>query len=377
MQALAEGLAARGHEVEVHTTFLHKEIPFTPKRDWDDPEGPVKVVRHPAFTPGKTIHYTTSPSMLAAILKRAGDVDVVHAHSYGYFQTVACALAHQTRGTPYVLTPHFHPHWSMEGGEPRKQLRGIYDRTVSRYVLHQADRVIGVSSGEMQVMSMNPGFDWEKVTLIPNGIHWEKFETIPDPAPFREHFGLGDAPLVLFAGRLAVNKGLHHLVKAYAKIREEHPRARLVLAGEDQDQGPRLKALAKRLDVQDGVLFTGHLSLDLFRSAVAAGDVFVLPSEWEAFGIVLAEAMACERPCVATKVGGAPDVVVDGETGHLVDYGHSDALAEAVSGLLADPAKARRFGEAGRKRVKAEFTWDAVVDRTEQLYHEMLEQRSS
>ena len=369
--ALAEGFARRGHEVEVHTTDLHKEVPFE-RRDMPSEVNGVRVVRHRGRTPGRTFHYVLAPTMLRALKEAARGADVVHGHSYGYFPTMAAARAARAAGKPFVFTPHFHPPWSMEGGLARKVLRKVYDPTFGRYVLSRADRVIGVSSGEVDVMAEFLPVDRAKVRVIPNGFHPARFDPPPSGGPFRASLGLAETtPLVVFAGRLASNKGLHHLLPAFATLKARHPDARLALAGEDQDQRARLEKLARGLGVSDRVHFTGHLDEARYRAALAAGDVFALPSEWEAFGIVLVEAMACGVPCVATRVGGAPDVVVDGVTGRVVPYGDEAALAAAMDALLSDRALAARMGAAGRARAFKEYAWDAVVDRTLDVYREL------
>jgi glycosyltransferase involved in cell wall biosynthesis len=254
----------------------------------------------------------------------------------------------------------------MEGGAARRALRALFDPTLGQYVISRADRIIGVSSGEIGVMQRHARLDAQKVTIIPNGFHADAFRPTPDGASFRARFGLAEAPVVLFAGRLASNKGLPILVNAFEAVHKTHPAARLILAGEDQGWRARLEAIARV-----PILFTGHLDDATYRSALAAADLLVLPSEWEAFGIVLAEAMACGTPVVATRVGGAPDVVQDGISGKLVEYGDIHALAEAMSSLLADPDMRCRMGAAGRMRAFAEYSWDAVVERTLSVYHEL------
>lgn len=365
--ALAEGLVARGHEVVVHTTDLYKEVPFE-RRTMSDRVNGVRVVRHRGLTPGKAIHYVFAPSMVRALRAEARGADVVHAHSYGYFPTMAAAAAARAARVPFVFTPHFHPPWSMEGGVARRWLRKVYDPTWGRYVVRRADAIIGVSSAEMGVMRDFLPVPPERVHVIPNGFHPARFETPPPRETFRVRLGLdAQTPVVLFAGRLASNKGLHHLVAAFARVHARHPRAHLVLAGEDQGWRERLEGEAARLGFSDRLRFTGHLSEEDYAAALATADVFALPSEWEAFGIVLVEAMACRVPVVATRVGGAADVVTP-ETGRLVPYGDVGALADAIDALLADPDAARRMGEAGRRRAFAEYSWDAVVDRTVALY---------
>lgn len=368
--ALAEGFVQRGHDVVVHTTDLFKEVPFE-RRELPAEVNGVRVVRHKAFTPGKTFHYTLPKGMLGALKRDAKGADILHTHSYGYFQTFASAMAKRATGTPLVFTPHFHPPWSMEGGRARKVMRSVYDPTFGRFVLKHADRVVAVSTGELDEMGKHLPLDLSRVTVIPNGFHQSRFTPAPSGAAFRDSLGVdATTPLVVFAGRLASNKGLHTLVRAFARLSDE--RALLVLAGEDQDQRAGLESLAGSLGVSKRLRFTGHLPDALYASSLAAADVFALPSEWEAFGIVLAQAMACGTPCVATRVGGAPDVVGDGATGLLVPYGDDKALASALARLLGDAGMRARMGEAGRERAFAEFSWDRVVDRTLALYEELL-----
>lgn len=365
--ALAEGFARRGHEVEVHTSDLHTEYPFVHREQPAQMAG-VAIHRHEAKRLAGA--WTIMPTLPRAL--REAEYDVLHAHSYGYYHTVVSARAAARAGRSFVFTPHFHPPWSMEGGAGRRALRAAFDPTLGRYVVSRAARVIGVSSGEMAVMQRHVAVDAAKVRIIPNGFHAAQFRPRPDGAAARARLGVpADAPLVVFAGRLASNKGLQHLVPAFARVAKELRAARLVVAGEDQGWGARVRQMAAELRVGDKVTLAGHQAAEGYAQTLAAADAFVLPSEWEAFGIVLAEAMACGVPCVATRVGGAPDVVQDGVTGRLVGYGDEAALADALLALLRDRDAARRMGAAGQARAFAEFSWDAVVERTLALYGEL------
>lgn len=360
VRALAEGFAKRGHEVVVHTSDLFTEYPFVRRDDLPPEMNGVQVVRHAAKRLANA--WTTMPTLPRAL--REERADLFHAHSYGYYHTVVTARSARQRAKPFVFTPHFHPPWSMEGGVGRRVLRSVFDPTLGQYVVSRADRLIGVSSGEIGVMQRHLRLPADRVRIIPNGFHAERFRPMPSGDAFRRGYALGHAPLVLFAGRLASNKGLHILVPAFARVLKEHPDARLVLAGEDQGWRARLEALGVP------ITFTGHLSDEMYRSALAAADVLVLPSEWEAFGIVLAEAMACRTPCVATRVGGAPDVVQDGVTGRLVEYGDEAALARTIAEILGNEGLRHRMGAAGQARAFAEYDWRAVVERTLRVYDE-------
>ncbi|MEA3199858.1 MAG: alpha-maltose-phosphate synthase [Thermoplasmata archaeon] len=370
VRALARAYARAGHEVEVHTSDLYTEYPFA-RRDLPAEVDGVRVARHRATR--LLGAWTYMPAMPRALREAAKDADVLHAHSYGYHQTVAAAQASRATGTPLVFTPHFHPPWSMEGGAARRALRKAFDPTLGRRVVRQAARVIGVSRGEMDEMKAHLPLDEAKVRIVPNGFDAERYQTKPSGEGVRHRLGLApDTPLVVFAGRLASNKGLQHLVPAFARAAKGHLNTHLILAGEDQGWRERLEAMAKDLGVADRVRFTGHLPDEGYRETLAAADVFVLPSEWEAFGIVLLEAMACGVPCIATRVGGAPEVVEDARTGLLVRYGDVPALAGAIEQLLANPERARAMGEAGRRRAMASFSWDAVARKTLDVYREVV-----
>jgi glycosyltransferase involved in cell wall biosynthesis len=181
--------------------------------------------------------------------------------------------------------------------------------------------------------------------------------------------------MILYVGRLASNKGLLNLIESVPKVLSQFPKTTFVLVGEDEGLRDKLVNRAAELGISDSVIFTGHITdNDLFMSAFTACDVFVLPSEYEAFGLVLLEAGACKKPCVATKVGGVPEVIEDGKTGLLVDYDDVASLANAITLLLEDESKRKQMGKAARESVRNKFTWTKVVDQLEKVYTEVLEE---
>lgn len=368
VQAVSEGLVDRDHDVRVVTTDLRTEHPFDRDPSLPSEVGGVPVRRLPAWTPGGEGHYVFVRGLLRTLAREAREADLVHAHSYGYHPSWAAPLAARLAGVPYVHTPHYHPPWSMEGGPRRRLLRGVYDRTLGPFSLAHADRVLAVSRAEVDLLA-DAGLPVGETRFVGNGVTWSEWDPAPDPAPAREALDL-EGPAVVFAGRLAANKGLPHLVDAFAQVAPRHPDASLVLAGEDPGRGAHLLERAAGHGLEDRVELTGHLPRDLYRSVLAAAEVLVLPSEYEACGIVLLEAMACRTPVVAADRGGMPEVVGD-ESGLVVPYGDPERLAEAVAGILADPGRAEEMGEAGRQRVAGSWTWEAVVDRVEAAYREL------
>ena len=379
VQAVSEGLSGRGWDVAVFTSDLYKEIPFQRMITAAPRVNHIPVQRFRSFSPGGEFHYVLMPTMLTGLLK--AEVDLIHGHSYGYFQNNAAAFVKKLRQTPFVLTPHFHPEWSMWGGETRRKVRKIYDTVVAKPMLDAVDRVIGVSRHEIELMKQALDFDASKVRYIPNGIHLERFQPVTSKDIFKHEYKLSRRSdliqdvehIVLYAGRLASNKGLHVLVDAAAEVLEEFPRTLFLLVGEDTGMKEALVKQMREKGIEKHFLLTGHVHSDeTFLSAFDLCDVFVLPSEYEAFGIVLLEAMASYKPCVGTRVGGVPEVIVEGETGLIVDYNKAHQLAEALMKLLSSDELRKRMGERGRERVMTQFSWDSIVLDIEKVYFELL-----
>lgn len=363
-------LKARGYDITVYSSDLYKEVPFTRKFDWEPKVQGISVERYKAHSMPGDLHYIFIPGLVNAILK--SNFDIIHAHSYGYFQVNITGLNKRLRETPFVLTPHFHPPWSMWGGDKRKKLRKIYDKLLAPTVLNSVDRIIGVSHHEMELLQQIIKFDTSKIRYIPNGIDFSNFEPIPKSDLFRNKYQ-PKGNIILYVGRLASNKGLEVLVSSAPKVLKEHPNTTIVFVGEDEGMRDRLIDLGKKLGITDHLLFTGHIKDEnLFLSAYSACDVFVLPSEYEAFGIVLLEAQACKKPVIGTRVGGVPEAIGSEGAGVVVEYNDSEALANEINNLLADPKKCKKMGEIGRKRVKENFTWESVVDQIENVYNELI-----
>ncbi|MPV49942.1 glycosyltransferase [Pseudactinotalea sp. HY160] len=200
------------------------------------------------------------------------------------------------------------------------------------------------------------------------GVDPERFRPGSGGARVRADLGLGDdVPVVVCTARLVKRKGQDMLVRAWPRVLAAVPGARLVLVGD----GPRRRALerlAGRLGVRESVVFTGGVPWERIPGYVDAADVFAGPSrtrlfglEPEGLGIVYLEASACERPIVVGRSGGAPDTVVDGETGYLVDPRDPDDIARRLVDLLRDPGLRLAMGRRGRARVVEGWTWDQVA----------------
>ncbi|MFG0316305.1 MAG: glycosyltransferase family 4 protein, partial [Planctomycetota bacterium JB042] len=200
-----------------------------------------------------------------------------------------------------------------------------------------------------------------------------------DPSPFeggdrsatRGALGLADGTHVgLCVARFHPQKDHATLFRAVRRLVDEGRDVRLLLAGGDPfyDHRARAEADVRALGLSDAVTFLGIR--DDVPDLLAACDVFVLPSLYEGLGLVYLEAMAASRPVLATRSSAIPEVVLEGETGDLIDVGDDAALAAAWGALADDPARGESFGRAGRDRVEAVFGLDRMIDETLAVYRE-------
>lgn len=209
-----------------------------------------------------------------------------------------------------------------------------------------------------------------KVTVIPNILDKSTFRTTRKPHEVRAELGLNmDAPVFGVVSALRPEKGLEVLLQAATHVFRSMPEARLVIAGEGSEQ-VHLKSLATDLGITDHVIFLGHR--EDVPDVLSAVDVAVSPSETESLPNAVLEAMALARPVVATRVGGTPELVVDGETGYLVDAGASSPLADRIVELLRDADRRASMGAAGRQRVTEEYSPEHVRGALDALYRDHL-----
>jgi|TARA_B110000263_G_scaffold249716_1_gene268231 glycosyltransferase involved in cell wall biosynthesis len=364
VKAYSEGLSGKGHNVEVITTDLYTETPFVKKQMPTEVSG-ISVSRHSAFTISGEAHYVLAPGMIKSFLSKKADI--IHTHSYGYFQNHAGWIRERLQSTPWIITPHFHPSWSMWGGSKRRTLRDFYDSKIGKSTMEAADLITCVSNHEKEVLIKEIGLKDDNIKIIYNGIHWEDWKELPDKSIFRDKYPQISEKFVIFAGRLATNKGLTNLIEAMSL--GDSDVFDLVIMGADMGLGKDLDALAISHNVKMHRL--GHVDDVVYRSALAAAEVLVLPSEYEAFGIVLLEAAAAKTPVIGTRVGGIPEAMSENKNGLIVDYDNSLELSKAIFSILEDSNISKEMGDFGRE-FSSKFSWTNIIDLIEKEYELLL-----
>ena len=310
---------------------------------------------------------STDLSMTSAV----GAADLVHSHTW--YANLAGHLAALLYGVPHVVTMH-----SLEPLRPWKaeQLGGGYALSswCERQAAESAAAVIAVSVGmRSDVLAAYPAIPPERVRVIRNGIDTGEYSPDLGTDVLEQHSVDPGRPCVVFVGRITRQKGLPVLLRAAQQL---DPAAQLVLCAGQPDTAElaaEVTGLVAGLKAErSGVVWLPEMlpQREVIQLLTHA-TVFACPSLYEPLGIVNLEAMACGTAVVASRVGGIPEVVSDGETGLLVPPDDPGALAGALNSLLRDPGRAHAMGERGRERAIADFSWPAIAAQTVALYSEL------
>jgi alpha-maltose-1-phosphate synthase len=316
----------------------------------------------------------------------AGGVDVVHCHTwYSHF---AGLLVKQLQKVPLVLTTH-----SLEPHRPWKaeQLGTAYNATswIEKTAYENADGVVAVSESMKKDVHEIYKVPLKKIRVIHNGIDAAEFKPAKDAGVLDKYKIDRNIPYVLFVGRVTRQKGIIHLVNA---VRHLKPGLQVVLCAGSPDTkeiGAEMeqKVAKARGETKNNIIWIREMvSKEDLIPLYSQASLFVCPSVYEPFGIINLEAMACEVPVVASKVGGIPEVVIPGETGLLVPFKaksrkeaepadaeiFSRDLAAAVNSLMDSPARLKKYGLAARRRVIENFDWKIIAARTLDFYKELL-----
>ncbi|PJI94110.1 UDP-glucose:(heptosyl)LPS alpha-1,3-glucosyltransferase [Luteimicrobium subarcticum] len=332
-----------------------------------EPEPPLTWLRVPARTrPSFMVPLTYSAAATRSVTTRAFDI----VHNQG-----GCAARSQD-----VITAHScHRAWwdmKLHHGEVVRALANPFHHAVlhverSNYRPSRFRRVIAVSQSVGRELTHFYDVDPDRITVIPNAVDTARFQP-PDAAARRaevraRHQFSDDDVVLLFVGKEFRRKGLAPVIDALPHL---PPNARLLVVGGD-DPAP-FRARAARLGVASRVVFAGHTSS--VESAFQAGDVFVFPTTYEAFGLVVLEAAAAGLPVVATPLGVSEDLVVDGRNGAIVDH-DPVSIVRALAPIVADRDMRRRLGEQARRDAARQASWSQVADRTYDVYQRVHEEK--
>jgi glycosyltransferase involved in cell wall biosynthesis len=330
------------------------ELACPPGSDpWLELSGREGVTLH-ALAPGKEPSASDLVD-LRRLTRLVASADVIHAHASkaGFLTRLAAAL--RGRRARAVFTPHA---WSFWADDRRSRLWLALERRAASWcrtivAVSERERDGGLAAGVGRP---------DQYRVIANGIEPERFGRPPAPEPGR----------ILTVGRLEPPKRPDLAVRALAELRRSHPAARLdIVAHGPQEE--ETAALVRALGLGDVVRLLGKR--DDVPELLSRAQCFLLTSDYEGLPYSVLEAMAAGVPVVSTRVGGIPELVVEGETGLLADQGSSASIATALAQVLDHPARASAMGEAGRRRVSERYTRQRMLRETVALYESVAGRR--
>jgi D-inositol-3-phosphate glycosyltransferase len=378
---LSRELARRGHHVDVYTRSQDPSLPRIRSglgygaRVIHLPAGP----EHPY---DKHLVYGHLPEFVDGVLAQAeadgAAYDVLHSH-YWLSGVVARELRHRW-GVPIAHMAHTLGKMKnavAQRPEERETARRI---VVETEIVHSADALVAATPVEREQLVQLYAAAPARIRVISPGVDIERFHPIPT-AHAKEHIGIcPNRRTILFVGRIEPLKGIDNLLRAMARIAEKRPDLRdglcVSIVGGDldasrvDDEMMRLQELREELGIDDIVTFLGARDQDMLQYYYSAAEMVVMPSDYESFGMVALEAMACGTPVIASDVGGLAFLVKHGRTGYRVPARDPAALAAKITSLLTDEGLRRRIGQRAACWAES-YAWPRIADQIEALYAEL------
>jgi len=351
---ISKRLVLAGHEVDIMHPYGHSQ----------NVSEPISV--RSAYAPRYPIlHYFSVPFLVNFSL---AEYDILHVHGLSWVisHLLAAVLTKELEGTPVVCTFHMTSNLERWPWYPFEDL-------LLESCLRHVDAFIAVSNehGEKWSEVCN-----KEIAVIPNGVDTNRFNPNVNGESIKKRLGIHGKFTVLYVGRLAKQKGLEYLLRAVPITLKETKDIAFLIAGEGGLK-KELEALAQQLGVNQQVKFLDFIPDSELPKYYAACDVFVLPSVYEPFGMVLLEAMAAGKPVVATAVGGIPEIVFHGKNGFLVKPKEPKELANAILTLSHHHDLAMSMGQVGRRIVERDYSWEIITARVVKLYEKTLRGKKS
>jgi L-malate glycosyltransferase len=347
-------LAARGHEVHFITYAQPFRLPYFMERIFYHE---VEVPNYPLF---EHPPYNLALSVAIQNVVEQHDLDLVHAH-YAVPHATSAWIAREMLNRPgfRIVTTLHGTDITLVGQDPSF-------RSLTQFSIRKSDGLTAVSHYLRDQTHQHFDIDPATIEVIPNFVDLEKYSRGAYPC-HRAKLAREGERIITHISNFRSVKRVDDVVRVFAQLSRRIP-ARLLLVGDGPDRA-RVQELADAEGVADRVLFLGKQASVV--ELLACSDLFILPSELEAFGLVALEAMACGVPVIATDTGGVPEVVDHGSSGYLAAVGDVDGMAAAAIGLLSDPALWRNFSEAARRGAER-YSAERVVSQYEAFYAEVL-----
>lgn len=344
---IAKNLSAQGHEVHV-ITALHKGFP-----KYDFHEGfhihRIEISRNLLFG---IILYTKCILIIHKI-----DPDIIHAQGL-LFAGFSAFLSKKILNKPYVAYGRGSDVYISNS------FLGLIERIIIGLVLGSSSAIISLTQNMKSTIFK---FWAQTAVVIPNGVDWEKFSNLQRHESRQNLNIAGDEKIIIFVGSIRHVKGVEYLIEAIKIVKRKYPSARLMLVGAVEHEKIPLMERVTNSDLAKYVQFIGNVPVDKIPIYMTASDIFVLPSISEGFPLVVLEAMASGLPVVATRVGGIPEIIIDGQNGFLVEPRNPAQIADRICLLLGNDDLRKEISIRNKANARS-FGWNEVCYKLECVY---------
>lgn len=384
--SLAKEFKSRGHKLFIITSVQKKEQEGTERR-----EG-LKIFRiysnyHPRWQAWLSLYNPQTVSRVEKIMREVKPDVVNFRHIHWHLSYYCFKIAKKYSKAVFltainallisygkVLSKNGKSIYKLTAWENIKEARKRYNpfrNIIIRYYLKYVDKIFTISNAVKEFLNIN---GIKNTITIYNGINvdeWQEKKVKIDK--FKKKYNLKNKKVVLFGGRLSKAKGGEAILRAMKKVIKKIDNAVLLVTGKKEGYAKEMMDIAKKLGIENKVIFTGFLRGDEIKSVYHSADVCTLPSIYlEAFGMTGLEVMAAGRPLIGSCFGGIPEMIIDGKTGYVVNPLDVETMADRIIDLLKNHKKAERFGKAARERARTEFSLKRKADETLEQYYNFL-----
>lgn len=357
---LALNVKNDGHEVHVFTSDRKGKEVIEKK------EEVYKGIKIHRFRPrlDLTLYLSFNPSLARTFLKE--DLDIVHVSGFGFiwYDLILIIKKLKSRRTKFINTPHG-PFMALSSYNFLfKILKVIYTKIQKIFLNWLYDIVLADNTFQWRWI-IKDGIDKQKIRLVPPGIRAERIEqkiTEEEVSNFIQKYGLKKAFVISNLGRISEYKGIQDVISILPKLVRIRPDIIFLIMGRDEGYVRTLKSQAERKRVLGYVRFITDISEEEKFVALEVSNIFVFPSEWEAFGIAMLEAMTRGNALVSTRTEGGKFLVTEGVNGYLYNFGDTEKLFDLLKSLIENKEKLSHMKEENRKKAR-EFCWERIYEK--------------
>ncbi|MCX6817007.1 MAG: glycosyltransferase family 4 protein [Candidatus Beckwithbacteria bacterium] len=371
---LSNELARLGHKITIVTSDINASDIF--KKDLKLHEN-INIMISKAIK----IKYPTNQLLfpnLGEELLQMNNVDIIHAHGAMCYSSLVGLTIAKTKKIPFVFTPHFHP-WRFFEQRPYRYIREAYEKTFTIPIMRESSAVIAVSPFEKNYLVVRRKLSQEKIHVVANGINAFYYPSVVSRRAVRQHHDIPENKryLIAFGTKTDPRKGVDRTLQVFDLINKKIPETQLIIVGwKYKKKADHIANLMDALPCKKNVTTLGYVSEDEKVALIKMSDVLISPTSYEAFGIILGEAMMLKVPVVVTRVGGTPFIVRHRKTGLTVGrYNSINKFAQYTLELLRDNKLRERMGEEGKRLVKKYFTWKKITKDVNRVYLSVLKKQ--